>query len=65
MFERMLIENHEARYEQLLREAELERLVRASRPQRRGPRVRALVRVADSMITFGQGLKERYQTASS
>ena len=66
MYEQMLIESSRAHHQQLLREAETTRLLKAHQAERRGgPQARALVALADSMITFGQVLKERYQPVRS
>ena len=66
MYDQMLIETSQGRYDRLLRDAETSRLLKSNAAERPGgPQARALVAIADSMITFGQVLKERYQPVRS
>lgn len=51
------------RYEQLLRDAEIRRIVRQASPERQGAGARALIRLADSLIALGQALRSRHATA--
>ncbi len=67
MFDPMLIETAAdmgaGRYEQLLRDAEIRRMVRQASPERQGTGARALIKLADSLIALGQALRSRHATA--
>ncbi len=54
----MLIEERQGR---VWREAEIDRLLRDSRPERSGLRARLVVRAGDGLIALGSKLKARYR----
>jgi len=51
------------RYEQLLRDAEIRRMVRQASPERQSVGARALVKLANALIALGQALRSRHATA--
>ncbi len=67
MFDPMLMETAAhmgaGRYEQLLRDAEIRRMVRQALPERQGAGTRVLIKLADSLIALGQALRSRHATA--
>ena len=67
MFDPMLMETAAdmgtGRYEQLLRDAEIRRMVRQASPERQSTGVRTLIKLADSLIALGQALRSRHATA--
>ncbi len=67
MFDPVMIETAAGmgagRYEQLLRDAEIRRMVRQASPERPSASARALVKLADTLIALGQALRSRHATA--
>ncbi len=51
------------RYEHLLRDAEIRRMVRQASPERQSVGARALVKLANALIALGQALRSRHATA--
>ncbi len=54
----MLVKERQGR---VWREAEIDRLLRGSRPERLGLRAQLMVRVGDGLIALGSKLKARYR----